>query len=110
MEEAGADRPVAGRRFRMLLELAGVPANAEDDWIGRRVRVGSAEIVVNGDVGRCVVTSHDPDTGVTDLDTLGTLARYRPEGPVEPLPLGVFGAVVSPGTVRVGTAVSPNDP
>jgi uncharacterized protein YcbX len=65
--------------------------------------------VVNGDVGRCVVTSHNPDTGVTDLDTLGTLARYRPDGRVEPLPLGVFGAVVSPGTVRVGDAVSPSD-
>ena len=79
-EEAGSDRPVDGRRFRMLLELDGVPANAEDDWIGRRVSVGAAEIVVNGDVGRCVVTSHDPDTGVTDLDTLGTLARYRRRG------------------------------
>lgn len=108
-EEAGADRPVDGRRFRMLLELDGVPPHGEDDWIGRRVRVGSAEIVVNGDVGRCVVTSHDPDTGVTDLDTLGTLARYRPEGRLEPLPLGVFGAVVSPGTVRVGDAVTPSD-
>lgn len=108
-EEAGADRPVDGRRFRMLFELDGVPAHAEDDWIGRSVRIGSAEIVFNGDVGRCVVTSHDPDTGVTDLDTLGTLARYRPEGRVEPLPLGVFGSVLSPGSVRVGDVASPSD-
>lgn len=107
--EIGADRPVDGRRFRMLLELDGMPAHTEDEWIGRRVRVGSAVIVVNGDVGRCVVTSHDPETGVTDLDTLGALARYRPEGHVEPLPLGVFGAVLSAGTVRVGDDVVPSD-
>ena len=29
-------------------------------------------------VGRCAVTTHDPDTGVPDLDTLRILARYRP--------------------------------
>jgi len=92
-----------------MFELDGVAAHAEDEWIGSRVQLGEAEIVVNGDVGRCLVTSHDPDTGITDLDTLGTLARYRPEGRVEPLPLGVFGAVVSPGTVRVGDTVSPSD-
>jgi len=61
--------------------------------------------VLNGDVGRCVVTSHDPDRGFTDLDTLGTLARYRREGRNEPLPFGVYGSVVVPGRVRVGDPV-----
>jgi uncharacterized protein YcbX len=61
--------------------------------------------MLNGDVGRCVVTSQDPDTGVTDFDTLGTLARYRREGRFEPLPFGVYGAVAVPGRVRVGDAV-----
>src|SRR5262245_24058014 len=88
-EEAGADAPVDGRRFRMLFEIDGVPAHEEDAWIGSTVHLGEAEVVVNGDVGRCVVTSQDPDRGVTDLDTLGTLARYRPDGRVEPLPFGV---------------------
>jgi len=103
--EAGANGPVDGRRFRMLFEIDGVPAHAEDDWIGRTVRVGTAELVVNGDVGRCLVTSFDPDRGEADLDTLGTLARYRREGQVEPLPFGVYGAVTSPGRVRVGDLV-----
>ena len=80
-EEAGADGPVDGRRFRMLFEIDGVAAHEEDEWLGTQVRVGEATIVLNGDVGRCVVTSHDPDTGVTDLDTLGALARYRRERP-----------------------------
>ena len=104
-EEAGADTPVDGRRFRMLFEIDGVAAHEEDEWLGEHVRLGGATIVLNGDVGRCVVTSHDPDTGVTDLDTLGTLARYRPEGAAERLPFGVYGSVVVPGRVRVGDSV-----
>jgi len=106
-EEAAAGEPVDGRRLRMLLEIDGVPAHEEDDWLGSRVRVGEATILLNGDVGRCVVTSHDPDRGVTDLDTLGVLARYRREGRNEDLPFGVYGAVAVPGRVRVGDAVQP---
>ena len=106
-EEAGAAEPVDGRRFRMLFEIDGVPAHEEDEWLGTQVRVGSATILLNGDVGRCVVTSHDPDRGITDLDTLGVLAGYRREGRNEPLPLGVYGAVAVPGRVRVGDAVQP---
>jgi uncharacterized protein YcbX len=105
-EEAGPDA-VDGRRFRMLFEIDGVPPHAEDGWVGTQVRIGEATIQLNGDVGRCVVTSHDPDLGVTDLDTLGALARYRREGRNEPLPFGVYGAVAVPGRVRVGDPVQP---
>jgi uncharacterized protein YcbX len=106
-EEAGAAGPVDGRRFRMLLEIDGVGAHEEDRWLGRRVRVGESVVEPLGDVGRCVVTTCDPDTGVSDLDTLGALAAYRREGVVEPLPLGVYAAVVEPGRVRVGDAIGP---
>ena len=106
-EVAGAGTPVDGRRFRMLFELDGVGAHEEDEWIGGQVEVGGAVLELHGDVGRCVVTSHDPDRGVTDLDTLGTLARYRREGRTEPLPFGVYGAVAVPGRVRVGDPVRP---
>jgi uncharacterized protein len=105
--EGGADSPIDGRRFRMLLEIDGVEAHAEDEWLGTQVQVGDAVLQLNGDVGRCVVTTHDPDTGVTDFDTLGVLAGYRREGRNEPLPLGVYGAVAVPGRVRVGDTVMP---
>ena len=104
-EEAGAEQPVDGRRFRMLLEIDGVGAHEEDEWLGAQVQVGEAVIVFNGDIGRCVVTTHDPDSGVRDLDTLGALARYRREGRAEDLPLGIYGAVAVPGRVRVGDGV-----
>ena len=64
-EEAGVEAPVDGRRFRMLFEIDGVGAHEEDEWLDTEVRVGDAVLRLNGDVGRCVVTSHDPDSGVT---------------------------------------------
>jgi uncharacterized protein YcbX len=106
-EEGGADAPLDGRRFRMLFEIDGVAPHEEDEWLGTQVQVGDAVLLLNGDVGRCVITSHDPDTGIRDFDTLGTLAVYRREGRDEPLPFGVYGTVAVPGRVRVGDPVQP---
>jgi uncharacterized protein len=104
-QEAGVATTVDGRRFRMLFEIDGVGEHEEDEWIGRRVAIGDAVVAPVGDVGRCLVTTKNPDTGETDLDTLNTLAGYRREGRTEPLPFGVHAAVVQPGRVRVGDAV-----
>jgi len=106
-EEGSVDGPIDGRRFRLLFEIDGVRAHEEDEWLGTQVQVGEAVLALNGDIGRCVVTTQDPDTGITDFDTLGTLARYRREGRNEPLPFGVYGSVAVPGRVRVGDPVLP---
>jgi uncharacterized protein len=106
-QEAGVGS-VDGRRFRMLFGIDGVEAHAEDGWLGRRVAFGDAIVRLHGLVGRCLVTSKSPDTGVKDLDTLRTIKRYRPdvEGE-EPIPFGVFGGVEQPGRVRLGDRVEP---
>jgi uncharacterized protein YcbX len=104
-EEAGEDEPLDGRRFRMLFEIDGVGAHEEDAWIGAAVRIGDATVQFNGDVGRCAVTTHDPETGIPTVDTLKALAGYRREGLKEPLPFGVYGSVLVPGRVRVGDPV-----
>jgi uncharacterized protein YcbX len=104
-EQAGIAEPIDGRRFRMLFEIDGVEPHAEDAWLGRRVAIGDAEIVPVGDVGRCVVTTCDPDTAVSDFDSLKLLAEYRREGVTEPLPFGVYCDVAVPGRVRVGDPV-----
>lgn len=105
--EMEVDGEVDGRRFRMLFDLDGLGAHEEDEWIGENVRIGDAVVVFNGDVGRCVVTSRDPDAGVVDLPTLVTLAAYRRDCVAETLPFGGYGAVVSPGRVRVGDIARP---
>ncbi len=106
-EEVGVAEAVDGRRFRMLFEVDGVGPHEEDDWLGAHLRVGDATVVFNGDIGRCIVTSRDPDTGVVDLPTLETLVRYRRDGVTEDLPFGLYGAVVAPGRVRIGDIASP---
>jgi uncharacterized protein len=104
--QLGTEQLVDGRRFRMLFEIDGVSEHGEDEWIGTRVQIGAAEVEFAGDVGRCVITTLDPDRAVRDLDTLGALAEYRREGRTEPLPLGVYGAVAVPGRVCVGDPVA----
>lgn len=94
------------RRFRMLFGIDGVPAHAEDDWIGRPVRIGGAVVRPAGLTTRCLVTSQNPDTGVADMDMLQRLRDTRPEVQGEPLPFGVHGSVVEPGRVALGDPVS----
>lgn len=95
------------RRFRMLIEIDGIEAHEEDGWIGRSVQVGAARLKLNGHVGRCLITSRDPETGEVDLPTLEVLRGYRGEVQcTEPLPFGIYGEVLEPGTVRVGDAVA----
>ena len=104
--QAGAET-IDGRRFRMTFELDGVDAHAEDDWVGGEVAVGDARVRITGHVGRCALTTRNPDTGDVDFPTLRVLRDYRGEVPsTEPLAIGVAAAVVRPGRVRVGDAVA----
>jgi uncharacterized protein YcbX len=107
--QGGQDGPVDGRRFRMLFELDGCAAHEEDGWVKRQLRIGEACVRIRGDVGRCAITTQNPETGVPDFDTLRTIGAYRPAGTNENgnkhLPFGVYGEVVEPGKVAVGDAV-----
>jgi uncharacterized protein YcbX len=103
--EAG-EESIDGRRFRMLFGIDGFEPHAEDSWVGRRVAFGDAVVRLQALVGRCAVTTHDPDTGVPDLDTLRILTGYRSHVESdEPLPIGVWGGVEQPGRVQVGDPV-----
>lgn len=102
------DGSVDGRRFRMTFTVDGLEPHEEDGWIGRDVRIGAVVVRPEGNIGRCSVTTHDPDTGVKSLDTLKLIQATRGHLPTtEPLPFGVHAAVVVPGRVRVGDVVEP---
>jgi uncharacterized protein YcbX len=104
-EEGGIDA-IDARRFRMLIEIDGVPPHAEDGFVGHTVAVGETVIRFSGHVGRCIITRRDPDSGVVDLPTLDLLSSYR--GGVEtsePLAVGIYGAVRRGGTIRLGDPV-----
>lgn len=109
LAQVGGKDAIDGRRFRMLIEIDGVQAHEEDRWVGHSVRIGGATVAFAGHIGRCLITSRDPDTGTIDLPTLDLLGDYRGDaGCTEPLPFGVYGSVLEPGTVRVGDEVRPD--
>jgi hypothetical protein len=110
LAQEGGEDDIDCRRFRMLIEIDGIDAHAEDRWVGRSTRVGDATVRWSGHVGRCVTTSRDPDTGTINLPTLDLLRSYRGNlNTTEPLPFGIHGAVVDEGAVRVGDEVVPLD-
>jgi uncharacterized protein YcbX len=98
---------IDSRRFRMLVEVDGVDAHAEDGWVGSSVRMGEALVAFQGHVGRCNITTRNPITGQVDVPTLKMLGSYRQDlDTTEPLAFGVYGRVMEPGVVRVGDAVA----
>ncbi|HWS36326.1 MAG TPA: MOSC N-terminal beta barrel domain-containing protein [Actinoplanes sp.] len=76
LAEAGDD-PVPIHRFRPNLVLDGAPAWAEDDWIGRRLRIGDTVHRVAKPCDRCRVTTIDQESGETGRQPLHVLGRYR---------------------------------
>jgi uncharacterized protein YcbX len=106
-EQAETDS-VDGRRFRMLIEVDGVAPHDEDAWVGSEFKVGESLLRFEGHVGRCLVTSRDPESGEVTLPTLDLLRAYRREvESSEPLPFGIYGRVLIGGPIRVGDTVSP---
>ena len=76
--EAELTIPIDKRRFRanVYLNLASGNAFAEDELIGRRLRIGShAEIMVLERDPRCKMISLDPDTGEHDPEVFRQVAR-----------------------------------
>lgn len=94
------------RRFRMLIDLDGDEPHGEDRWIGGRIALGETILRISGPVPRCAITTHDPDTGYRDMDTLRTILAYRGPGEDRKPMFGVYGEVERPGRIRLGDEVS----
>ena len=103
--QSGHEGPVDGRRFRMLVTVAGVRPHEEDEWIGRRVRLGEAVVTVVETCVRCATTTQNPENGARDLDTLRLIPAYRGFADRKHAEFGVYADVEEPGRVRVDDPV-----
>lgn len=76
-EERGEPEPepLPIQRFRPSLVVDGEEPFAEDRWTS--LRVGDVELEVAKPVGRCVMTTIDPQSLATAKEPLRTLARHR---------------------------------
>jgi uncharacterized protein YcbX len=93
--------PLDVRRFRtnVHVELEGAEPFAELGWVGRRIRIGDAELEIDHACDRCAITIHDPDTLATEPDILRTINdRHDTFFGVRVRPLG-------PATIRTGDPV-----
>lgn len=88
---------LAQERFRGNIWLDGLPAFGEFALVGREIRIGTARLAVRERIERCKATTVNPDTGVSDADTLGALRAGW--GARE---FGVYAEVVAGGRVEVG--------
>lgn len=101
---ANADA-VSERRFRPNIFVEGASAHEEDTWLERNVRVGDAVVLrVRMLDPRCVITTHSPESGAPDLDTLKIIAAYRTDQPKQ-VNFGVYASTEQGGDVTVGDAV-----
>jgi uncharacterized protein YcbX len=106
--EAGQPGRIDQRRFRMNFGIDGIEPHEEDNWLGRAVDIGPVRLRVREKVGRCALTTRDPELGCVDLKTLHHIRSYREHVPSqEPLPFGVYASVERPGTIRLGDPVLP---
>ena len=103
------DSAITTRRFRPSLVIDTGPTGAsgfiENDWRGRRARLGGATLTLTDPSPRCVMTTVAQGDLPRDLEVLRTLARHnRIETPGLGAfaCLGIYAEVETPGAVAVG--------
>jgi uncharacterized protein len=94
--EQRAGRPLSIHRWRGNLWLEGLAPWEEFDLVGRTIRIGEARLEVRERITRCKATTANPETGRRDVDTLAALRTWDHQD------FGVYAAVVSGGSIRVG--------
>lgn len=99
---AESSTPDDPARFRanFYLETADGEPFAENRWVGRILRLGdSARVAVTQPDERCVMVTLDPHTGAASPAVLRAIAQNHANR------AGVYGVVLTPGSVRAGEPV-----
>jgi uncharacterized protein YcbX len=92
-------QPVDPLRFRANLHVEGWPAWVENDWAGRRLRLGGVEADVFKPIVRCAATQVNPQTAARDLEV--TQGLFDAFGHMH---CGVYVRITAGGRVRLGDA------
>jgi uncharacterized protein YcbX len=100
--EAQLGQEISPLRWRGNILIDGLEAWAERDLVGRRIRIGAAELEVRDHIERCKATTANPETGECDADTLTALRQgwgHRD--------MGIYAVVVGGGRIAQGDPVAP---
>ncbi|MFN3846227.1 MAG: MOSC domain-containing protein [Paracoccaceae bacterium] len=87
-------------RWRGNLWLDGLDAWAEWGLVGKIIRIGGAELRIEQRITRCKATTVNPDTGLSDADTLGALKTFFGHQD-----FGVYAMVIKSGPIALGDPV-----
>lgn len=102
LDEALPDSAIDVRRFRpnVVIDTGDATGHPEVHWVGRRIRVGEVEIEVNAGCPRCVMVTHEVDADIpADRRVLRHIVADLGQN------VGVYGKVVTPGTITMGDPV-----
>lgn len=97
-ERLGQD--ISHLRWRANIVMDGLEPWVERDWIGRKIRLGLAELELRENIVRCAATTASTRTGERDADTLGALSAGW--GHQE---FGVYAVVTKTGDIRQGDEI-----
>jgi uncharacterized protein len=90
-------------RFRSNIAIEGVQAWEEQDWVGRRLRIGAVELDVTRPKTRCLATHANPHTGERDRAVMQTLVSAF--GQQQPTFAVALMTHIRGGEIRVGDKV-----
>jgi len=96
-------RPLHPLRFRANVHVEGLKPWEELGWVGRTVTIAGARLEIVHRCQRCDATNVDPDTAARDTAIPAVLQRTWGHQD-----FGIYGKVVSGGTVKAGDAFVPD--
>ncbi|MEN3608320.1 MOSC N-terminal beta barrel domain-containing protein [Plantactinospora sp. ZYX-F-223] len=77
LESGSTEGPLPMIQFRPNLVISGAAPWAEDEWVGRRIRIGGAMFHGAAECGRCLIATIDQETGQRGREPLWMLAARR---------------------------------
>jgi uncharacterized protein YcbX len=93
-------KPVEPGRFRGNLMIDGLDAWAENQWVGRRLRIGGAVLEVVERTGRCAAVDVEPGTGMRAGAMVQDLKNALGHSDC-----GVYASVIQGGTLSAGDEI-----